>query len=222
MAAGVAHEINNPLAAIGELSGLMEDLIDDRFVSAVEHGALFKDNVRKIQEHVERARTVTHRMLGFARRMEPKHDAFNPNDVLTESLSFVEREASFRNVSLICEPAPDMPLIQSDRAQLQQVVLNLINNALDAVADGGRITVRSRFDDSAIVMEVGDDGCGIPKTIQDRIFDPFFTTKGPGKGNGLGLSISHTIMQQLGGSLSFESAQGAGTTFSICVPRSEV
>jgi two-component system NtrC family sensor kinase len=221
MAAGVAHEINNPLATIGELSGLMEDLIDERFMASHEHGTLFRDSLRKIQDQVERARTVTHRMLGFARRMEPRQDAVNPNDVVAETMAFVEREASFRNLQLVFEPAAEMPVIRTDRAQLQQVVLNLLNNALDAVIDGGHVTLRSRVDDEAIVIEVEDDGCGIPRDVQDRIFDPFFTTKEPGRGNGLGLSISHTIMQQLGGSLSFKSRQGAGTTFFMRLPRTE-
>ena len=221
MAAGVAHEINNPLAAIGELSGLLEDLVDERFVASTEHGTLFQENLAKIQEHVERARTVTHRMLGFARRMEPKSDAVNANDVIQETLAFVEREATFRNVILHFEPAAEMPAIRSDRSQLQQVVLNLLNNALDAVEAGGRVSVRSRFDNEWITVEVEDNGCGIPKHLQDSIFDPFFTTKEPGKGNGLGLSISHTVMQQLGGSLTFVSTPGSGTTFSIRVPRSD-
>ena len=100
--------------------------------------------------------------------------------------------------------------------------LNLFNNALDAVGEGGRIIVRSTATDDTIEVSVEDNGVGIPKDIADRIFDPFFTTKGPGHGNGLGLSISHSIMQQLGGSLDFESEAGQGTTFRVRVPRTTV
>ena len=219
MAAGVAHEINNPLAAIGELAGLMEDLIDDEFLERVSHGPLFRDNVRKIQAHVDRTRDITHRMLGFARRMEPHQDTFNPNDVAAEALSFIEREASFRQVELVREFEADLPMIKSDRAQLQQVFLNLLNNALDAVAEGGRITVASRADHDVLEVSIKDNGAGIDKDIQDRIFDPFFTTKAPGEGSGLGLSICHTIMKGLGGSLTFDSAPGQGTVFRVRLPR---
>ncbi len=222
MAAGVAHEINNPLAAIGEMAGLMEDLIDEEFLANTKHGALFRDNVNKIQQHVDRTREITHRMLGFARRMEPHQDTFNVNDVVGEAFSFIEREASFRQVELIRQLDPNLPLIKSDRAQLQQVFLNLVNNALDAVADGGRIMVTSRADGDSILVTVEDDGCGIPKELHDRIFDPFFTTKGPGEGTGLGLSICHTIMKGLEGSLTFESTPDLGTVFKVRLPRTSI
>ncbi len=219
MAAGVAHEINNPLAAIGELAGLMEDLIDPQFIERAPHGELFKDNVRKIQEHVDRCREITHRMLGFARRMEPHQDTFNPNDVASEALSFIEREASFRQVELIRRLDPRVPTIRSDRAQLQQVFLNLLNNALDAVPDAGKVSISSRSVDDLVEIAIEDNGSGIPKELRDRIFDPFFTTKAPGEGSGLGLSICHTIMKQLGGTITFDSEPGKGTTFWVRLPR---
>jgi two-component system NtrC family sensor kinase len=222
MAAGVAHEINNPLAAIGELAGLMEDLIDDDFLAASPHAALFQDNVRKIQSHVDRTREITHRMLGFARRMEPHQDTFNINDLINEALSFIEREASFRGIELVRELDPDLPMMKSDRAQLQQVFLNLLNNALDAVDDGGTITLTSSQSEGSVEVTVGDNGSGIPPELRDRIFDPFFTTKGPGEGSGLGLSICHTIMKGLDGSLTFESKPDEGTVFTVRVPRTVV
>ena len=219
MAAGVAHEINNPLAAIGQLAGLMEDLIDDDFMRSSPHGELFRTNVRKIQEHVDRTRDITHRMLGFARRMEPHQDTLNPNDVVEEALSFIEREASFREVRITRQLDPALPMIRSDRAQLQQVILNLLNNALDAVSNGGQIVVATRAIDDLVEVQIGDDGVGIPRELRDRIFDPFFTTKEPGKGSGLGLSICHTVMQQLNGSITFDSEPGRGTTFRVRLPR---
>ena len=219
MAAGVAHEINNPLAAIGEMAGLMEDLIDEEFIANAEHGELFRDNVGKIQRQVDRTRGITHRMLGFARRMEPHQDTFDANDVVDEALSFIEREASFRGVQLVRQLDPDLPPIRSDRAQLQQVILNLANNALDAVTDGGSIRVTSRADDDSIVLTVEDDGRGIPAEHREKVFDPFFTTKAPGEGTGLGLSVSHTIMMGLQGSLTFDSTPGKGTVFEVRLPR---
>ena len=219
MAAGVAHEINNPLAAIGEMAGLMEDLIDEEFIANAEHGELFRDNVGKIQRQVDRTRGITHRMLGFARRMEPHQDTFDANDVVDEALSFIEREASFRGVQLVRQLDPDLPPIRSDRAQLQQVILNLANNALDAVTDGGSIRVTSRADDDSIVLSVEDDGRGISAEHREKVFDPFFTTKAPGEGTGLGLSVSHTIMMGLQGSLTFDSTPGKGTVFEVRLPR---
>jgi two-component system NtrC family sensor kinase len=219
MAAGVAHEINNPLAVIGELAGLMEDLIDEDFVETSPHGALFRDNVRKIQRHVDRSREITHRLLGFARRMEPQHDTVNVNEVTREAISFIESEAAFRRIELVKNLDPDLPIIKSDQAQLQQVVLNLMNNALDASSPGGRVVVSSRADAETVTVEVLDEGTGIPDELKDRIFDPFFTTKGPGEGSGLGLSICYTITKGLGGTLAFDSEKGKGTVFRVTLPR---
>jgi two-component system NtrC family sensor kinase len=219
MAAGVAHEINNPLAAIGELAGLMEDLIDPDFLETSPHGPLFRDNVRKIQRHVDRTRDITHRLLGFARRMEPHQDSVDVNDVAVEALSFIESEASFREIELEQRFSTDLPLIKSDRAQLQQVVLNLLNNALDASSPGGRVVVATTADTDSVTIAVEDKGCGIPNELKDRIFDPFFTTKGPGEGSGLGLSICYTITKGLGGTLTFESEPGRGTVFRVRLPR---
>jgi two-component system NtrC family sensor kinase len=136
-----------------------------------------------------------------------------------EALSFIEREASFREVELIRQLDPDLPMIKSDRAQLQQVFLNLSNNALDAVSDGGRIKVTSRPDSEWVELTVEDDGCGIPPELHNQIFDPFFTTKAPGEGSGLGLSVCHTIVKGLEGSLTFESTPGEGTIFKLRLPR---
>jgi two-component system NtrC family sensor kinase len=219
MAAGVAHEINNPLAVIGELAGLMEDLIDPEFVKTSQHGELFSDNVRKIQRHVDRTREITHRLLGFARRMEPQRDNVNVNEVTREALSFIESEASFREIELVQQLDRDLPIIKSDQAQLQQVILNLLNNALDASSPGGRVAVSTSADRDSVTIEVEDVGAGIPDELKDRIFDPFFTTKGPGEGSGLGLSICYTITRGLGGSLTFDSHVGEGTTFRVRLPR---
>ena len=219
MAAGVAHEINNPLAVIGELAGLMEDLIDQDFVEASQHGELFNENVRKIQRHVDRTREITHRLLGFARRMEPQHDNVNVNEVTREALSFIESEAAFRQIELVQELDRDLPIIKSDQSQLQQVILNLVNNALDASSPGGRVVVKTWADSKSVMVQVEDDGSGIPEELKERIFDPFFTTKGPGEGSGLGLSICYTITKGLGGSLTFDSEEGKGTVFRVRLPR---
>jgi two-component system NtrC family sensor kinase len=150
--------------------------------------------------------------------MEPRHDTINVNEVVDEALSFIEREAGFRNVTVERRLDPEIPEFDTDRSQFQQVLLNLFNNALDASNEGGRVVVHSKLSGGTVEVAVEDNGEGIPKEIANRIFDPFFTTKAPGQGNGLGLSISHSIMRNLGGSLSFESEPGKGAIFRARLP----
>lgn len=220
MAAGVAHEINNPLAAMSELAGEVQDILVPSELAKLEEGEVVGENLERIQNQVERARGVTHRMLKFARRMEPHLEGIDINDVLRESYSFIEKEALFNNVKVQLDLSPNLPLIKSDRAQLQQVFLNLMDNALDAVGQGGRVRVSSRADGSWLTVKVSDSGPGVPADLADRIFDPFFTTKDPGQGTGLGLSISHSITQRLGGSLELENHPGQGATFVVRLPNS--
>ena len=218
MAAGVAHEINNPLAAISELAGEMQDIMVPSELAKLEEGEVVGGNLERIQNQVDRARGVTHRMLKFARRMEPHMEGIDINDVLRESYSFIEKEALFNNVKVQLDLIPNLPLIKSDRAQLQQVFLNLMDNALDAVGQGGRVRVVSRADGAWLTVRVSDSGPGVPADLAERIFDPFFTTKEPGQGTGLGLSISHSIMQRLGGSLELENHPGQGAVFVVRLP----
>jgi two-component system NtrC family sensor kinase len=220
LAAGVAHEVNNPLAVIREKAGWMRDLLEEEDVKASANFQEFVDAVDKIEQHVERAGKVVHRMLGFARRMEPVCNDIYINDVLKQTTAFLENEIRFRNIELIWELKPDLPTIQSDAAQIQQVILNLFNNAIDAIDRNGHITVATRYDQEAdmVGISIRDDGPGMDKEVQRRIFDPFFTTKKVGEGTGLGLSISYSIINKLGGSIRFESEAGKGTEFIILLP----
>ncbi len=218
MAAGVAHEINNPLAAISELAGEVQDIVDPDQAAKIEEGEVVLENLGRIQNQVERARGVTHRMLKFARRMEPHLEGTDLNELVKETYSFVEKEALFNNVDVSLELDSGLPLVKSDRAQLQQVLLNVINNALDAAGQGGWVRVSSRMAGSEQEVRVSDSGPGVPADMAGRIFDPFFTTKEPGQGTGLGLSISHAIMERLGGSLKLENEPGQGATFVIRLP----
>ena len=188
MAAGIAHEINNPLAVIGEKAGWMKDLLGMEDVAQSENFQELSDAVNKIEYHVVRAKTVTHRLLGFARRMEPMAERININEILDESIDFLENEARYRNIDIQTNYAPDLPLITTDQAQLQQVFLNIINNGIDAVGKDGEITINTRTTSKnhEICVEISDNGPGIPKDVLSKIFDPFFTTKEVGKGTGLG------------------------------------
>jgi two-component system NtrC family sensor kinase len=203
---------------MSELAGEMQDILGPSELAKLEEGEVVGENLERIQNQVDRARGVTHRMLKFARRMEPHMEGIDINDVLRESYSFIEKEALFNNVKVQMDLSPDLPLIKSDRAQLQQVFLNLMDNALDAVGQGGRVRVSSRTDGTWLTVRVSDSGPGVPADVADRIFDPFFTTKDPGQGTGLGLSISHSITQRLGGSLELENHAGEGATFVVRLP----
>ena len=220
LAAGVAHEVNNPLAVIREKAGWMRDLLEEEDVKASPNFQEFEDAVNKIEQHVERAGNVVHRMLGFARRMEPVCNDIYVNDVLKQTTAFLDNEIRFRNIELIWRLNPDIPTIQSDASQIQQVILNLFNNAIDALDRNGHITVTTGYEPESdmVSISIRDNGPGMDKEVQRRIFDPFFTTKKVGEGTGLGLSISYSIISKLGGSIRFESEVGQGTEFIILLP----
>ena len=139
LAAGVAHEINNPMAIINEKAGLMKDLLE--LDSELRNRGKFIALTDAIINSVERCRSITHRLLGFARRMEPHIESLDINEVVRETVGFVEKEAGYRNLDLRLELAQNLPVIQSDRGQLQQVLLNLLSNAFAAVEDKGSITI---------------------------------------------------------------------------------
>jgi two-component system NtrC family sensor kinase len=220
MAAGIAHEINNPLAVISEKAGWMKDLLATEDVAQSENFQELSEAVNKIEYHVVRAKTVTHRLLGFARRMEPVMEQVNINEVLDESIEFLKNEARYRNIEIQANYAPDLPRTSIDQAQLQQVFLNLINNAIDAIGKDGQININTRTitKNNEISVEISDNGPGMPKEVIQKIFDPFFTTKEVGEGTGLGLSISYSIIEKLGGRIMVASEEGKGTTFTIYLP----
>lgn len=221
LAAGIAHEINNPLAIIGEKAGWMKDLLEKEDIRNSEDFQEFADCIKKIERQVDRSRTITHRLLRFGRRLEPTQEVVDVNKLLAETLTFLENEASYRDIKVTTDYNHQLPHVTTDSAQLQQVFLNIINNAIDAVGKGGAISVRTGYNSSNgrdVVIEIADNGPGIPKEILDKIFDPFFTTKSPQEGTGLGLSISYSIMEKLGGRISVASEENEGTRFTITVP----
>jgi two-component system NtrC family sensor kinase len=220
MAAGIAHEINNPLQVISEKAGWVKDLLATEDVAHSENFQEFADAVNKIEYHVGRAKTITHRLLGFARRMEPVSEPVSLNTVVDESISFLENEARYRNIDIQADYGADLPMIHSDPAQLQQVFLNIINNGIDAIGKNGEISIKTRYihKTQEIMAAISDNGPGMSKELLGKIFDPFFTTKEVGKGTGLGLSITYSIIEKLGGRLLVASDEGHGTTFTIYLP----
>jgi two-component system, NtrC family, sensor kinase len=218
MAAGIAHEINNPLAVIGEKAGWMSDLLtEEEFQNSINYKE-FDDAIAKIEAHVDRARKITHAMLGFARRMEPRLDDVEINRVLDQTIEILANHARINDIDIRKHFDEGLPVIASDQSQLQQVFMNLINNAIDAIGSDGTVEVATGWDPEWIRVTVRDDGPGIPAARQKKIFDPFFTTKPNGKGTGLGLSISYRIIEKMGGRMTLESREGSGATFTVSLP----
>ncbi len=219
LAAGVAHEINNPLAVINENAGLMKDLLE-LSENIEQNKEKFLGTLDVIFESINRCRTITHRLLGFARRTDISYAVIDVNDAVREVIGFLEKEILYRNIHLKLNLKEDLPSVVSDKGQLKQVLLNIINNAVDAVEKGGLIEIFTDIkDENAIRVSVRDNGHGIPEDIIKHIFEPFFTTKEKGKGTGLGLSISYGIMQKMGGTILVESKDGNGTTFIVEIPQ---
>jgi two-component system NtrC family sensor kinase len=218
MAAGVAHEINNPLAVIQQKTGWMEDLLAEEEFRNSENLKEYSKSLVKIDEHVERARKVVHNMLGYARKMEPHSEDVDINDTLGQTAALLENYARTNNIEIDMALSSDLPIIASDQAQLQQVFLNLLTNAIDAIGKEGRVEIRSLVYGSNIEVSIKDNGPGIPPAQQKKVFDPFFTTKDTGKGTGLGLWVSYDIMEKLGGAITLESEVDVGSTFTVSIP----
>jgi len=220
LAAGVAHEINNPLAIINEKVGLIRDLTQK--TEDFEQRNRILELTSGAADAVNRCKDITHRLLGFARRMDVKKEPLQLNDVILEVVSFVEKEAMYRNITIELDLEEDIPLISSDRGQLQQIFLNIINNAIDAVDKDGKVKISTSVNDSGIVRTIiRDTGPGIPPNIINHIFEPFFTTKTKGdssRGTGLGLSITYGLVKKLCGQIKVESHVGVGAAFVIDFP----
>ncbi len=213
LAAGVAHEINNPMAVINQKAGLMNDLL--QIETNFEQKDKFLKLTESVLQSVERCKTITHRLLGFARRMEVVFEKLNLNEIIKEVLGFLEKEALYRGLNLQLNLDPDLPMVSSDKGQLQQVFLNIITNSFAAVEDGGRISITSRNEsDDLLSVSIEDNGCGMSQETLSHIFEPFFTTK-EGYGTGLGLPITYGIVKKLGGDMQVQSDKNEGTIFTV-------
>jgi len=216
LAAGVAHEINNPLAIINEKAGLIQDFLGSAGPFSGKERVL--SLLEGVGQSVKRCSTITHRLLGFARRMDVVPESLDLDDTLREVLDFLDSEILFKDIHVERTSNALFP-ITSDREQLQQVFLNIIKNAVDATDRGGHIWISTApFENRAVLVSIRDDGPGISKERLRRIFEPFFTTKDRTKGTGLGLSVSYGLMRKLGGTIRVESEVGVGTTFTVEVP----
>jgi two-component system NtrC family sensor kinase len=219
LAAGIAHEINNPVAIMVEEAGWLGDLMEDMAFGEGENRAEFERAIGQIQTQGKRCKEITHKLLSFARKTDTTVEDVDINELLEELVALSSQRAKYSMVEIQTDFQENLPTLRVSTAELQQVFFNLINNAIDAMdPGGGTLTISSRQRDNDLFITVSDTGKGIPEANLDRIFDPFFTTKPVGKGTGLGLSICYGIIEKLGGKLEVESAVGKGTTFSVTIP----
>ncbi|MBI9079938.1 MAG: GHKL domain-containing protein [Pseudodesulfovibrio sp.] len=218
LAAGIAHEINNPVAIMVEEAGWIQDLLDE--------GLGVDDNNREVQRALTqirnqgiRCKDITHKLLSFARKIDPTVKPVFLNELVQEIVDLCEQRSKFASVHIETSLSGSIPQVAASPSELQQVFLNLINNAIDAMEPGGgNLDIKTRNDDGMVMVSIEDTGCGIPKANLQRIFDPFFTTKAVGKGTGLGLSIIYGIVNKMGGEITVKSAVGKGSIFSIRLP----
>lgn len=228
MAAGFAHEINNPLQIMKSEQGLMEvilaELKEKGELKESEDLKELEDSIDQIKLQIDRCSRITHAILKFGRQSETISMDIDMEAFIPEVISMVENKASVHGIAITKDISPDTPLIHGDPAQLQQVVLNLCNNAIDALlarhgSGGGEMVVGAGLKENGRVkIYIKDNGIGISPENMKKIFSPFFTTKPVGKGTGLGLSICYGIIDSMGGTMEVASESGVGTTFTIDLP----
>ena len=210
LAAGIAHEINNPLTGVLTFAHLLRQkaTMDDQS----------KEDIDVIVRETTRVREIVQGLLNFARESPPQKQSLDINEVLSQTMTLVRSQKEFHKITVEEKLGTNLPYILGDKNQLQQVFLNLSLNACEAMEKGGSLSITTSYSDGKVRIAFHDSGCGIKQEHMERIFDPFFTTKPVGKGTGLGLSVSYGIIEQHGGSIEVESEEGKGSTFTIILP----
>jgi two-component system NtrC family sensor kinase len=210
LAAGVAHEINNPLTGVLTFAHLMREKsnMDDQD----------REDLDLIIRETTRAAEIVRGLLDFARERATIKEPLSINDVVQRTIRLIRNQKLYDRIEIREELSNDLPDVEGDMNQLQQVMLNLALNGCEAMPQGGVLTIYTQVVDDRVLLRISDTGCGIPRELYDKIFEPFFTTKPVGKGTGLGLSVTYGIVQQHGGTLEFESEENLGTTFLITLP----
>jgi two-component system NtrC family sensor kinase len=216
IASGVAHDINNPLAIMNEEAGWLRDLLGGAGLGEDAARQEFAASVEQIALQIRRASGVTRRLLHWARDMNRPSDVLDLNRLLTRTLYLLEGDLTAADIRVVTHFDPALPRALGSEADITQVLLHLVKNALDAMrAAGGTLTITTARADGALRVSIADTGLGIAPELVSRIFDPFFTTKPAGEGSGLGLAISAWIVQRAGGRISIENRPGEGATFHV-------
>ncbi len=229
MASGVAHELNQPLAILKTISNLLMRKVSRGQVIDPE---ILHEMAEGVDTHVDRASKIIEHMREFGRKADIKTMPVQVNDVLKRGFEFFSQQLRVRNIDVVWELDENLPFIMADSNRLEQVVINLLINARDAIeerwaescplSDDKKVFISTYFTNTRVIMEICDTGHGIPEAIQDRLFEPFFTTKDVGKGTGLGLSISYGIVQDYKGAIQSSTREGRGACFTIAFPRGDV
>jgi two-component system NtrC family sensor kinase len=219
LAAGIMHEINNPLATIGACVAALDGRIED-YVPPAHHGAM-REYLQIIDKEVQRCEGIVDGLLDFSRPRGKARGPVNVSTILEDTLFLLKHHERFRKIELIRHLAEDLPQVQANGEQLIQLFMALMLNALDAMEEGGTLTVTARagtVHEDEVEVEIEDSGMGIPRSELSKIFEPFYTTKPPGRGTGLGLSVCYGIVAEHGGRIEADSQQGRGSVFRVYLP----
>jgi signal transduction histidine kinase len=214
LSAGVAHELNNPLSGVLIYTRLMKEKLAKNSIDKQQ----LLNNLDKIESAIDYTSGIVRGLLDFARQSEPLLRPVTVGRAIEKALSLVEHEPSFKLIEVVREESPELPLVVADFNQLVQVFINLLVNAIQAMREGGRLTVRTGTGNGWVKMSVSDTGAGITPENMERLFTPFFTTKEDLKGVGLGLAVSHGIIERHGGRIEAHSEVGKGSTFTVFLP----
>lgn len=219
MASSFAHEVNNPLTTINIYAEDLNDRLTmkDSTLDATE----IHDYLEKIIGNTKRCKSITSNLLNFSRKSHWNHASVDIEGTIKDSINLVEHTVKKKGISVHVRMGSPLPTIVGDGLKLMQVFVNLINNAVDAMEDGGQLTIDAVHSESEVCITIGDTGVGIPRENFSKLFDPFYTTKPVGKGTGLGLSVCYGIIQQFGGNMQIESQPGIGTEVTIHIPIKE-
>ncbi len=219
LAAGIAHEINNPVAIMVEEAGWIKDLLEEEEFRESENLDEFERALNQIKTQGRRCKEITHKLLSFARKTDSRVQEIRINELIRELVALSEQRAKYAKITIHMDLENNLPVTYLAQSEMQQVLFNLINNAIDAMEKkGGELTITTYLEKDTIGIKISDNGPGIPVANLSRIFEPFFTTKPVGKGTGLGLSICYGIIQKMGGQIHVESIIDSGTTFNIRLP----
>ena len=222
LAAGVVHEINNPLATIAACAEALESRVAESAYGAGADVEDLREYLQLIRGEAFRCKQITNGLLDFSRARAVEHAPVNVSEVVESAARLLLHQKRGASIKIDVELGDGLPLVAGDMGQLQQAVIILAENAIDAMPEGGTLTLRTLGDEEdeggAVLIEVRDTGQGIPPEIRERIFDPFFTTKEVGRGTGLGLAVCYGIVTEHGGRIAVDSTVGRGTAFRISLP----
>jgi two-component system NtrC family sensor kinase len=210
LAAGVAHEINNPLTGVLTFACMLRDKENMETQD--------REDLDVIIRETKRVAEIVRGLLDFARERPVRKVSVDLNEVVQQTIRLLGNREAFQQIVIVQDLAENLPRINGDANQIQQVVLNLSLNACEAMPHGGTLLIATAAEEDKVILKVTDTGCGIKREHLDQIFEPFFTTKPVGKGTGLGLSVSYGLVRRHGGSLDVESEAGKGSTFTVTLP----